>query len=176
MFEHVGKGQLAKYFSSIQKLLDPEGVFLNHGIVTRDRHILRVTPTFVNTYVFPDGELVKVDQVIGEAEEAGFELRDVESLRTSYALTLRHWLASLEENHVAAVESVGETTYRIFRLFMAGAAVAFESSAISVYQMVLEGADRPWVFGRRHLVANDDRAEKLSVIRSSDSAVRSPLR
>ncbi len=176
MFEHVGKGQLAKYFSSIQKLLDPEGVFLNHGIVTRDRHIVRVTPTFVNTYVFPDGELVTVDQVIGEAEEAGFELRDVESLRTSYALTLRHWLAGLEENHVAAVESVGETTYRIFRLFIAGAAVAFESSAISVYQMVLEGADRPWTFGRRHLVANDDRAEKLSVIRSPDSAVRSPLR
>jgi len=166
MFEHVGKGQLATYFSSIQKLLDPKGVFLNHGIVTRDRHIRRVTPTFVNTYVFPDGELVTVDEVIGEAEEAGFELRDVESLRSSYALTLRHWLAGLEENRSTALESVGETTYRIWRIYMAAAAVAFDSSAISVYQMVLEGADRPWTFGRRHLTAGDEQAEELSVIRN----------
>ena len=166
MFEHVGKGQLATYFSSVKKLLDPEGVFLNHGIVTRDRHIRRVTPTFVNSYVFPDGELVTVDEVIGAAEEAGFELRDVESLRTSYALTLRHWLAGLEENRATAVETVGETTYRIWRLYMAGAAIAFDSSAISIYQMVLEGADRPWAFGRRHLVAHDERIEELSVIRS----------
>ena len=166
MFEHVGKGQLATYFSSVQKLLDPKGVFLNHGIVTRDRHIRRVTPTFVNTYVFPDGELVTVDEVIGEAEEAGFELRDVESLRSSYALTLRHWLAGLEEDRAAALELVGETTYRIWRIYMAAAAVAFDSSAISVYQMVLEGADRPWTFGRRHLIASDERAEELSVIRN----------
>ena len=166
MFEHVGKGQLATYFSSVQKLLDPKGVFLNHGIVTRDRHIRRVTPTFVNTYVFPDGELVTVDEIIGEAEEAGFELRDVESLRTSYSLTLRHWLAGLEGNRAAALESVGETTYRIWRLYMAAAAVAFDSSAISVYQMVLECADRPWTFGRRHLIASDERAEELSVIRN----------
>ncbi len=166
MFEHVGKGQLATYFSSVQRLLDAEGVFLNHGIVTRDRHIRRVTPTFVNTYVFPDGELVTVDEVIGEAEEAGFELRDVESLRSSYALTLRHWLTSLEANRGAALESVGETTYRIWRLYMAGAAVAFDSSAISVYQMVLGGSDRSWTLGRHHLVANDERIKELSVIRS----------
>ncbi len=162
MFEHVGKGHLATYFSRVQRLLDPKGVFLNHGIVTRDRQIRRVTPTFVNTYVFPDGELVTVDEVIGEAEEAGFELRDLESLRMSYALTLRHWLTGLEANSKAAIESVGETTYRIWRLYMAGAAVAFDSSAISIYQMVLEGSDRPWTFGRHHLVAKDEQIEELS--------------
>jgi cyclopropane-fatty-acyl-phospholipid synthase len=115
-----------------------------------------VRPTFLNTYVFPDGELVTVDDVIAQAEDAGFELRDAESLRTSYALTLRHWIDNLETNHEAALDAADETTYRIWRLFMAGSAVAFDTSAISVYQLVLNTPGRPWTFGRRHLLASDD--------------------
>ena len=156
MFEHVGKGQLARYFAKVRDLLEPGGTFLNHGIVTRDRQSYRVTPTFVNTYVFPDGELVTVDEVLGKAEDAGFELRDAESLRTSYALTLRHWVDNLEANREVAVDTADETTYRIFRLYMAGSAVAFDSAAISVYQLLFHTADRPWTYGRRHLLASDE--------------------
>ncbi len=156
MFEHVGKGQLARYLAKVRDLLEPGGTFLNHGIVTRDRRSHRVTPTFVNTYVFPDGELVTVDEVLGKAEDAGFELRDAESLRTSYALTLRLWVDNLEANREVAVDTADETTYRIFRLYMAGSAVAFDSAAISVYQLLLHTADRPWTYGRSHLLAADE--------------------
>ena len=156
MFEHVGKGQLASYFKSVRDMLEPGGTFLNHGIVTRDRPSRRMKPGFLDTYVFPDSDLVAVDEVIGLAEDAGFELRDAESLRTSYALTLRHWVNNLETNREAAVAAADETTYRIWRVYMGGSAVAFESAAVSVFQLLLDTTDRPWTFGRSHLLATDD--------------------
>jgi cyclopropane-fatty-acyl-phospholipid synthase len=157
MVEHVGRKELSRYFKTLRAVLAPGGQILNHGIVTRDRNIRRTTPTFVNTYVFPDGELSTVDSVAGAAEENGMELRDIESLRVSYALTLRNWVANLETNRDAAVDIAGEETYRIWRLYMAGSVVAFERAAISVYQLLLADPARPWTFGRSGLLAGDDR-------------------
>jgi cyclopropane-fatty-acyl-phospholipid synthase len=156
MFEHVGKSQLATYFTRVRDLLEPGGTFLNHGIVTRDRQPRRARPDFQNTYVFPDGELVTVDEVIGQAEDAGFELRDAESLRTSYALTLRHWVDNLETNRHAARDTADETTYRIWRLYMASSVIGFDTASVSVYQLLFDTTARPWTFGRSHLLATDD--------------------
>jgi cyclopropane-fatty-acyl-phospholipid synthase len=160
MFEHVGGRQLGTYFQHLAGLLAPTGRLLNHGITNRDRSGGRRTATFVNTYVFPDGELVPVEEVIGAAEPAGLEVRDLESLRWSYGLTLRHWVANLELNREAAVAASDEATYRIWRLYMGGSVLAFESAAISVYQMLLAKPDHPWRFGRRHLLAADDGARR----------------
>ncbi|MDJ0499001.1 MAG: cyclopropane-fatty-acyl-phospholipid synthase family protein [Acidimicrobiia bacterium] len=156
MVEHVGRKELVGYFEDLRKVLAPGGQILNHGIVTRDRKVRRVTPTFVNTYVFPDGELVPLDTVAGSAEDAGLEVRDAESLRASYALTLRHWVANLERNREAAVAAAGEKVYRVWRAYMAGSAVAFERAAISVYQLLLSDPARPWTYGRSELLASDD--------------------
>lgn len=156
MVEHVGSKELEHYFKTLRKILGPGGQLLNHGIVTRDRHHSRHRPSFVNTYVFPDGELTNVDGVVGAAEAAGFELRDAESLRASYTLTLQHWVANLEKNRDAAIAAASEETYRIWRMYMAGSAVAFDRSAISIYQLLLSDPGRPWAFGRSELVADDD--------------------
>jgi len=157
MVEHVGGKQLGEYFRHLAGRLAPGGQLLNHGITNRDRSGGRRKPTFVNTYVFPDGELVPVESVVGAAETAGFEVRDVESLRWSYALTLRHWVANLESNQAAAVAAANETVFRTWRLYMAGSVLAFESAAIAVYQMLLSKPGRLWRYGRRQLLAADDR-------------------
>jgi len=52
------------------------------------------------------------------AEEAGFEVRDVESLREHYALTLRHWVRRLEAGHAEALRHVDEPTWRVWRLYL----------------------------------------------------------
>lgn len=157
MFEHVGRKKLGVYFSRLAGMLKPNGLVLNHGIVTRDRNMGRRRPTFVSTYVFPDGELVPIDETIGVAEDTGLELRDAESLRGSYALTLRHWVTNLEVNREEAIEMAGERVYRIWRLYMAASAVAFERAAISVYQLLLAEPGRPWTFGRSRYLSADDR-------------------
>jgi cyclopropane-fatty-acyl-phospholipid synthase len=112
--------------------------------------------SFVRTYVFPDGELHRIEDAIAAAEDAGFELRDVEALRRSYALTLQHWVARLEANEETARALVGDRTYRIWRLYMAGSAVAFERGNLAVDQLLLADPGRPWRFGRARLLAADD--------------------
>ena len=157
MFEHVGADQLSTYFSHLHDLLTPDGILMNHGITNRSRpgRFSRNRPSFVNTYVFPDGELTPIETSIGVAEVAGFEARDVESLRSNYALTLRHWVANLESNREAAIKAADEITYRIWRMYMAGSVVAFERSAISVYQAIFAKKARPWTFGRAWATADD---------------------
>ncbi|HHC07991.1 MAG TPA: class I SAM-dependent methyltransferase [Actinobacteria bacterium] len=157
MVEHVGARQLPRYFRRLRSMLEPGGRLLNHGIVTRERgRRLRRRPTFISTYVFPDGELEPIEEVVDAAMGAGFELRDAESLRTSYALTLRRWVANLETNHDAAVAATDETTYRIWRAYMAASAILFEHAGISVFQLLLTDPARRWTFGRRWMLADDD--------------------
>jgi cyclopropane-fatty-acyl-phospholipid synthase len=155
MVEHVGLGHLPEYFRHLRSLLAAGGQLLNHGIVTRARKRARGT-SFVRTYVFPDGELHKVEDAIESAEDAGFELRDVDALRQSYALTLTRWVANLEANAEAARALAGDRTYRIWRLYMAGSVVAFERANIAVDQLLLADPARPWTFGRSRLLAADD--------------------
>lgn len=156
MFEHVGRSQLSEYFSFLLRRLSSGGQLLNHGIVTRQHGFSLRRPTFISTYVFPDSQLVQIEEVVGAAESAGFELRDAEALRSSYASTLRHWVANLEANRAAAVDLVGDRIYRIWRLYMAGSVPAFENAHLSVFQLLLADPRRSWTFGRRRLLAADD--------------------
>jgi len=137
MFEHVGAALLPVYFAQAWRLLKPGGVFLNHGIASRATDEPVHGPTFSDTYVFPDGELVPIHVTLGAAEEAGFEVRDVESLREHYALTLRHWVRRLEAHRTEALQCVDERTYRVWRLFMSGSAHGFTTGRLNVYQSLL---------------------------------------
>jgi cyclopropane-fatty-acyl-phospholipid synthase len=96
----------------------------------------RVHSPFIQRYVFPDGELLEVGTVVSTLQEGGFEVRHVESLREHYPLTLRRWVANLEQNWDAAVAQVGEARARIWRLYMAGSALGFERYGISVHQVL----------------------------------------
>jgi len=137
MFEHVGEELLPAYFAQAMKLLAPGGAFLNHGIARRATDKPYHGPNFNDTYVFPDGELVPINVTLRAAENSGFEVRDVESLREHYALTLRHWVRRLEANHAKALEFVDEPTYRVWRLFMSGSAHGFAHGRLNVYQALL---------------------------------------
>jgi cyclopropane-fatty-acyl-phospholipid synthase len=135
MFEHVGAAQTARYFETLRALLRPQGRLLNHAISTVGGSGLS-RRSFIGRYVFPDGELIDVGEVVLAMQRAGFEVRDVESLREHYAKTLRAWLANLESGWERAVSLVGEARARIWRLYMAGSALAFDDGGISVHQVL----------------------------------------
>ena len=137
MFEHVGAALLATYFRKAMQILRPGGVFLNHGIASNATIKPRRGPTFSQCYVFTDGELTPINVTLRAAEEAGFEVRDVESLREHYALTLRQWVRRLEDHRQQALEFVSEATYRVWRLFMSASAYGFSAGSINVYQSLL---------------------------------------
>jgi cyclopropane-fatty-acyl-phospholipid synthase len=161
MFEHVGLCNLRQYFRTVYNLLKPGGVFLNHGIARAwtaeedepllSKHLApslhaahtakRKNISFIDKYVFPDGELVTLAQAVQAAESAGFEVRDVENLREHYELTLRRWTEALQDHAQEALEYVSERVYRIWLLYMAGCAAAFRRGDIALYQMLLSRPD-----------------------------------
>jgi len=138
MFEHVGRAKLPGYFSTAFRLLREGGLFLNHGIANENRAIGSVRASgFINRFVFPDGELVRISEALTFAENAGFEVRDVENLREHYTKTLRSWVANIERNRDTAVAAAGEQAYRAWRLYMAGSAQGFRTGRLGLFQTLL---------------------------------------
>jgi cyclopropane-fatty-acyl-phospholipid synthase len=135
MFEHVGAAKTADYFTTLHGLLRPEGRLLNHAISSVGGSRL-ARRSFMNRYVFPDGELQDVGDTVLAMERAGFEVRDLESLREHYALTLRQWVANLEQDWDRAVELVGEGRARVWRLYMGASAIGFEDGGVNIHQVL----------------------------------------
>lgn len=136
MFEHVGPKNLREYFNIVWRMLSPDGLFLNHGIARSATSALS-KDSFMDKYVFPNGELVTLGEVLEAAESVGFEVRDVDNLRIHYQQTLRLWVENLQKNAQAVLETVSERTYRIWLLYMAGSAYAFQQGNIELYQVLL---------------------------------------
>jgi cyclopropane-fatty-acyl-phospholipid synthase len=137
MAEHVGAAMLPVYAAGLFALLRPGGRLLNHAIARRPGQQPQFSPTsFIDRYVFPDGELVPLATTIEALEGVGFEVRDVESLREHYALTLREWVANLERHWDEAARLTSPARARIWRLYMAGSALAFEANRIGVNQVL----------------------------------------
>jgi cyclopropane-fatty-acyl-phospholipid synthase len=153
MYEHVGLDHLGRYFARLGRLLRPGGVLLNHGIVTTDPEGRAQGPPggeFIGRYVFPGGEVGHLSRTLVEIARAGLEPTDVEDLRPHYARTLIHWVRRLEELREQAIQAAGVERYRIWRVFLAGMAHAFDRGWLSVTQvlaykpMTTGLAVRPW--------------------------------
>jgi cyclopropane-fatty-acyl-phospholipid synthase len=91
---------------------------------------------FIDRYVFPKGELPHLHRAVHDMSEAGFEVHDVECLRPHYARTLEHWSRNFEDRLAQAVAVSDERTARIWRLYLAGCAYAFEQRWVSIYQVL----------------------------------------
>ena len=174
MAEHVGRERLPDYFAAAHRALKPGGLFLNQAIgddiIARPGKPESFGSSFIEQYVFPDGDTPPLPIMLCAAESSGFEIRDVENLREHYALTLRHWLRRLEAHHDEALRFVDEATYRVWRLYIAGSAHGFRSGHIAVYQTLLAKLDPS---GRTNLpLMRDDwyaqnRAEASSISSSA---------
>jgi len=137
MAEHVGARQLGAYAAALRALLVPGGRLLHHAIASRAEPTgLSEEPrsSFIDRYVFPDGELQPLGATITALDAAGLEVRDVENLREHYALTLRAWVSRLEQHWDAAVALTSPGRARVWRLYMVASALGFQFGEITVNQ------------------------------------------
>ena len=146
MFEHVGLENLDGYFSKIHSLLADEGVVMNHGITSTDPES-GDSPggggSFIDQYVFPAGELPHLSYALRAMQAGGLEALDVENLRRHYAATLIEWTRRFEQHTQLIRQMIGETKYRIWRVYLAGCAQAFAQDNVSIFQIVGQKARRP---------------------------------
>lgn len=148
MFEHVGKKNLPAYFGKLHRLLRPGGLLMNHGLTSAGLYsggLSRDIVDFIDRYVFPGGEIPHLSREIELMAEAGLECCDVECLRPHYAKTLWQWVERLDARKDEARAIVGEKNYRVWRIYMAGYALAFERGWVSIYQVL---AGRPLAGGK----------------------------
>ena len=148
MFEHVGVARFPKYFRKIHSVLKPGGMVLNHGITHTQFAGIGLGSgigEFVEDYVFPGGQLTHVSRVIEGMGREGLECVDAEALREHYAKTLWHWVDRLESHADEARKEVGEERFRVWRIYMAGSAHAFDRGWLSLWQLL---AGKPHEDGR----------------------------
>ncbi|TDG08887.1 class I SAM-dependent methyltransferase [Paraburkholderia guartelaensis] len=157
MFEHVGRKNLPGYFRKVHDLLADDGVAMNHGITSSDAESGETAlggGEFIDRYVFPDGELPHIGLALEAAQRGGLEAVDVESLRRHYAHTLDLWAENFEARAEEAKRLVDDEKFRIWRVYLAGCAYAFEHDDVSIFQIVCRKAGRsastlPW--SRRYM-------------------------
>lgn len=145
MSEHVGREQTPGYAAALFGLLRPGGRLLNHAISWNAGPTKPDPDSFIPRYVFPDGEMISLGEMVSALEAAGFEVLDVEALRRHYALTLRAWVSRLEANWDQAAKLSGLGRARVWRLYMASSALGFEGGLTGVNQVLVQrpGGDEP---------------------------------
>ncbi|RTZ42541.1 methyltransferase domain-containing protein [Candidimonas sp. SYP-B2681] len=145
MFEHVGRAQLADYFSKLRRLVRPGGLVLNHGITAGgidNAELGAGMGEFIDKYIFPGGELTHISSVIERLTEGGLEDLDIENLRPHYARTLWAWSDALEarlpEARATLQGAQGERSLRAYRMYLAGCAMGFEHGWIALHQVLAQ--------------------------------------
>ncbi|MCU7729797.1 class I SAM-dependent methyltransferase [Actinoplanes sp. KI2] len=138
MAEHVGTDPYREYAGILHGQLRPGGRLLNHqiGRLRLPEKGPHQPQSFIDSYVFPDGELAPIGTTVSLLEQAGFEVRDVHALREHYARTLRAWVSNLEADWSTAVSLTSPGRARVWRLYMAASALAFEQALIGVNQVL----------------------------------------
>ncbi len=133
MGEHVGEQNYAVYTQTLFRMLKPEG-----RLVLQQMSRGATAPgggAFIEKYIAPDMTMRPIGDTLNHLAGAGFEIRDVHALREHYVLTCNAWAATLEDRWAEAVDLVGEEQARIWRLYLAGGALAFEENRMGVDQI-----------------------------------------
>ncbi|MDN5930626.1 MAG: cyclopropane-fatty-acyl-phospholipid synthase family protein [Pseudonocardia sp.] len=143
MGEHVGQDNYPVYAAQLHKLLVPHGRLLLQQM-SRGASGGNTAPgggAFMESYVAPDMYMRPLGETLNFLESAGLEVVDVHSLREHYVWTVRPWLDTLQDNKAEAIRLVGEEQFRVWLLYLAGAALAFEENRMGVHQMLMVRPD-----------------------------------
>lgn len=138
MGEHVGDKEYVVFTESIRRYLRPGGRALIQQM-SRSNDAVGDSPgggPFIETYIAPDMHMVPLAKTIGLIADAGLEIRDVQAMREHYPQTVAGWADNLESNWSTAVALIGEENARVWRLYLAGGALAFEENRMGVDQIL----------------------------------------
>jgi cyclopropane-fatty-acyl-phospholipid synthase len=134
MGEHVGATEYPAFCAALHNRLRPRGRLLIQQM-SRGKNAPGGGP-FIESYVAADMHMRPVGDTVGLLEQAGLEVLGVESLRPHYVRTIRAWLDNLERNFTDVTAIIGGQRARMWRLYLAGGALAFEEGRMGVDQIL----------------------------------------
>ena len=134
MGEHVGDREYPAFCAQLRALLWPGG-----RVLLQQMSRGAVAPgggKFIEAYIAPDMHMRPVGETVGLLEDAGLEVLNVEAMREHYTRTIRAWLATLEARAEQATALIGAEAVRVWRLYLAGSALAFDEGRMGVHQIL----------------------------------------
>ncbi|MFI9390202.1 class I SAM-dependent methyltransferase [Streptomyces bauhiniae] len=145
MGEHVGDDEYPAFAAALHRMVRPEGRVLVQQM-SRGAN----APgggAFIEAYIAPDMHMRPLGDTVGLLEAAGLEVRSTESMREHYVRTVAAWHRTLERRWDDVVALVGTETARVWRLYLAGGALAFEEGRMGVDQILSVRRDRAGASG-----------------------------
>jgi len=139
MGEHVGAARYPAFCAALYGRLRPGGRLL---IQQMSRTTRRGGGPFIESYIAPDMDMRPVGETIRLIQDAGFEVLGVEAMREHYARTIRAWLENFEANLPAITTILTAEQVRVWRLYLAGGALAFEQGRMGVDQILAQRPER----------------------------------
>lgn len=148
-FEHFGRDRYDGFFAMAHNVMPDEGVMLLHTItgLTKQETIDRGLPIslrllrflkFIQTEIFPGGQLPSIEMVEEHSSKAGFTLTRRQSLQQHYARTLDLWAEALLAHKDEAIEVQSEEVYERYLKYLTGCAKLFRAGYVDVNQFTLE--------------------------------------
>jgi len=141
MGEHVGDTQYPRFCATLYRRLKPGGRLLIQQMSRRGR--ARGGGPFIESYIAPDMSMRPVGDTIKLIEQAGFEVIGVQAMREHYVRTIRAWAENFERNLPAIEEILTPEQVRVWRLYLAGGALAFEEGRMGVDQILATKPTKP---------------------------------
>jgi cyclopropane-fatty-acyl-phospholipid synthase len=134
MFEHVGARNYRRYFETVRRCLDEDGLFLLHSI-GRDRSSTQIDP-WIARYIFPNSMLPSPAQTT-RAIEGLFVIEDWHNFGADYDLTLQAWRRNVERAWPSLDARYDSRFRRMWRFYLAASIALFRSRRAQLWQLVL---------------------------------------
>ena len=134
MGEHVGAARYPAFCAALFARLRPGGRVLIQQM-SRGGRAPGGGP-FIESYIAPDMDMRPVGETIRMIQNAGLEVLGVEAMREHYVRTIRAWLENFEANLPAITGILSAEQVRVWRLYLAGGALAFEHGRMGVDQIL----------------------------------------
>ncbi|GAB3237491.1 SAM-dependent methyltransferase [Kineosporia babensis] len=139
MGEHVGQANYPVYAQTLRRMVVPGGRVL---VQQMSRSAGRPGGgAFIEAYIAPDMHMRPLGETVALLEQGGLEVLGVQALREHYVRTAHAWSQLLEQRWDEVVARVGEEMARVWRIYLAGGALAFEEGRMGVDQILAVRAD-----------------------------------
>ena len=140
MLEAVGSKYWNEYFNSIKRFLKPGSSALVQVITMHDDYFktYNVDPDFIQTYIFPGGELISDEAFFNCASSISLECKKVRSFGDSYAKTLELWNEQFQKRWESVKELGFDIKFkRTWEMYYAYCIGGFLSDRLDVTQFKL---------------------------------------
>lgn len=143
MIEAVDWRDYDRYFATIERCMEPDGLAAIQAICVPDRRYERTknTEDFIRRFIFPGGFLPSIGAISRSVTKATkMQIVDVEDISAHYAETLRRWRARFDER-IDDVKALGldDRFCRLWRFYLAYCEAGFMERHCTVNQIVLAG-------------------------------------